>query len=324
MLEEPGVTIAVLTYRRPADLAAALRSLIVHRNGSNIRAKILVVDNDTIPSAEHIAAEFASEAVIYVHEPTPGIAAARNRALDVTTDSRLLIFIDDDERPEAGWLNALVGMWLTNRPTAIAGPVISNFPTQPDPWILEGGFFDRPRRSTGSVIEAAATNNLLLDARRIREFGLRFDDRFGLSGGSDTLFTRQIHRHGGVMLWCDEAVVSDFVRAERLNRRWVLRRAVRLGNSGSRAALAVTPSFGRRSAERLRLTFGGLARAGAGAFTLLAGYLLRSVRHQARGARRLARGLGILSGAWGYVVFDYQRKLNSGESQAQVGRHANE
>ena len=83
-------------------------------------------------------------------------------------------------------------------------------------------------------MEVAATNNLLLDLGRIRALGLEFDERFGLSGGSDTLFTRPLVARGGRMVWCDEAMVVDNVPAGRLTRDWVLRRALRSGNSASR------------------------------------------------------------------------------------------
>ena len=63
---------------------------------------VLVVDNDPAAGArdavESFAPRSAGVSVRYVHEPQPGISAARNRAL-AEAASRLLVFIDDDERP---------------------------------------------------------------------------------------------------------------------------------------------------------------------------------------------------------------------------------
>ena len=56
----------------------------------------------------------------------------------------------------------------------------------------------------GTRVTVAATNNLLLDLPPIRAHGLDFDERFGLSGGSDTLFTRKLAKLGRLMLRCDE------------------------------------------------------------------------------------------------------------------------
>lgn len=63
--------------------------------------------------------------------------------------------------------------------------------------------------SYGTRRGVSATNNLLLDLQQIHELDLRFDERFGLTGRSDTLFTRQLAKRGALMLWCDEATVID-------------------------------------------------------------------------------------------------------------------
>ena len=92
---------------------------------------------------------------------------------------------------------------------------MSRFAETPDPWIAAGRFFDRRRLPTGTDLEVAATNNLLLDLAVVRRLGLRFDAAFGLSGGSDTLFTRELVASGERMVWCDEAIVYDIVPTDR-------------------------------------------------------------------------------------------------------------
>jgi hypothetical protein len=136
---------------------------------------------------------------------------------------------------------------------------------------------------------------------------MRFDERFSASGGSDTLFTVELHRGGGRLVWCDEARVTDVVPPSRLNRRWVLRRAVRTGNSWSRVSIEVERRGVARAVRRLVLTAQGIARVVGGAGRCVLGFVTRSVTHQARGARTLARGLGMTSGAWGYQFGEYHR-----------------
>jgi glycosyltransferase involved in cell wall biosynthesis len=305
--DAPRVVIAMLTYRRPDDLRAALPEVIAQSDGAPCRASILVVDNDPDASAVAMAGEVGGEQVRFVHEETPGIPAARNRALDEAGDADALVFIDDDERPEPGWLAALVTTWRATGAAAVVGPVESTFPEDPDPWIERGGFFKRPRRPTGTDLDYAATNNLLLDLAQLRRIGVRFDARFDMSGGSDTLFSWQLHRGGGRIVWCDEACVVDVVPLARLNRPWVLRRALRMGNSWSRAWLVLERGPGQRLRRRLVLTGQGVVRVVGGAARLALGGITRSVTHRARGARTLARGLGITSGAWGYTYAEYRR-----------------
>jgi hypothetical protein len=259
-----------------------------------------------------LAAELPRDRARVVHEPTPGIAAARNRALDEAGGADALVFIDDDERPDPGWLDALIATWTATGAAAVVGPVRSTFTGPLDPWIEAGEFFRRRRLATGTPIDVFATNNVLLDLRQVRASGVRFDVRFGETGGSDTLFSRELSRAGARMVWCADAGVVDVVPAERLTRQWVLRRALRSGNALSRTSLAVEPSAAARTALRLRLSAEGLARIVAGCATILLGTVARSLRHRAGGARTLARGLGITAGAWGYTYAEYRRVRRAG------------
>lgn len=304
---QPAVVIAILTYRRPEDLAAAIPLVLDEAVTASPVATILVVDNDPAGSAAEIAGSFAERGVRYVHEPVPGIAAARNRALDSVDGDTVLIFIDDDEHPEAGWLSALVRTQLATGAAAVAGAVLSEYEAPPDEWLTAGRFFDRRRLPTGTKIDVAATNNLLLDLSQINPLGLRFDTALGLTGGSDTLFTRQLVRSGLVMVWCDEAIVIDRVPASRLNREWVLKRAFRSGNSSVRVSLMLCTSPFQRGALRLQHTLRGALRIVGGGLRIILGEVAGSIAHRSRGRRAISRGAGMLAGAYGGVYAEYSR-----------------
>ncbi|MFE6509834.1 glycosyltransferase family 2 protein [Nocardioides sp. NPDC057767] len=299
------VWVCMLTYRRPEGLAEAIGMLRAQLDLVP-GARLLVVDNDEQPSASSAVAEAAAGdvRVRYVHEPTPGIAAARNRALEEVGPEAVVVFIDDDEQPSEKWLPTLLACWEETCAAAVVGPVVSHFDGPLDPWIEAGGFFRRLRHPTGTVVTTAATNNLLLDMTQVGE--LRFDLGFGLSGGSDTVFTRTLSAGGGRIVWCDEAPVYDLVPADRATRGWVRARASRIGNSDSRVQVHLAPSR-RRPSARLRATARGLVRVLGGFTRLVLGRLTGSQPHHARGTRTLLRGLGMLRGAWGSHVSEYAR-----------------
>ncbi|WP_104193529.1 glycosyltransferase family 2 protein [Cryobacterium sp. Y82] len=314
---DPRVVIAVLTYRRPADLEELLPELLDQAGMVLAPVEIIVIDNDPDAGARTLvtdtrwveAGEPASTGatpIRYVHEPTPGIASARNRALHEGQGADLLIFIDDDERPSSHWLVQLLDTYSTYRPAAVVGPVLSQYDIEPDQWIRAGGFFERRRFTTGTPVSLAATNNLLLDLAQVRRLGLSFDERFGLSGGSDSLFTRQLHQRGGQMIWCDEAIVIDIVPADRLTREWVLQRAFRMGNTWSRINLDDT-EHAKRVLVRMNLQARGAARVCGGIVRYLAGSLVGQVPLRARGLRTAARGAGMLAGSVGSVYHEYKR-----------------
>jgi cellulose synthase/poly-beta-1,6-N-acetylglucosamine synthase-like glycosyltransferase len=305
--------VAVLTFRRPDSLRALLPLLVAQAAEVDDRwgpVRVLVVDNDPQgsgrPAVDELAAEPGSGVPVeYRLEPTPGIAAGRNRALAESSGSELLVFIDDDELPDPGWLAHLLQTQQDTGAAAVAGTVTSQFPGPLPVWVEAGGFFDRRRLPTGTRIDVAATNNLALHLPQVRQSGLRFDPRFGLTGGEDTLFTRRLAASGRVMVWCAEAVVTDVVPPERATPAWVMRRAFSSGNSVVRVELALAPGLSGRGAARLRGGLRGAGRLLGGALRWVAGAATGDLRQRARGARTLARGAGMVAGALGHAFAEY-------------------
>ena len=232
--------------------------------------------------------------VEYVHEPTPGLAAARNCALNMARDADVLVFIDDDETPSAGWLYALVLEWRRWSCSAVTGPVRAMFDGQVDQWIVCSGVYDRRRHPTGTRVAGAATNNLLLDIARVREMRLAIDDLSGLTGGEDTMFVHDLLRRGGTIRWCDEAEVYEPVHPGRANRRWVMRRSFRAGTTWSRVALLLESSRAHRSTKRLELTARDVEDHGRVA-GLPRGMLSQNLLQRAQAACATTSGAGMLA-----------------------------
>jgi glycosyltransferase involved in cell wall biosynthesis len=316
------VTIAVPTYLRPDDLRALLPMLCAQaeevrtKHGARFDVDLLVVDNDPHGSGADAVRELAEPRLRYVVEEHPGISAVRNRALDECAGCDLLAFIDDDERPHNGWLEYLLLTWQRTTPAAVSGRVVAEYDGALDPWIAAGEFFRRRSMTTGSEIHVAAAGNLLLDLRQVRDIGVRFANDLGLSGGEDTLFSRLLVRGGGRMVWCDESVIADQVPAARMTRRWVLKRAWSHGNSAT--VVEIRLARGRGRVVRIREFFRGAVRILGGATRFLLGYVMRSLRHQARGLRVVYRGAGMISGARGVVFQEYAR--DGGKQQAASAR----
>ena len=316
--ERPRLTVAVLTYLRNAYLAELLPAL-VEQAGSvagRARVRILVVDNDPAGGAERTAAgarpDGAGPEIVYVHEPEPGIVAGRNRALDESGRERLLVFIDDDELPRPGWLAALLDARERHGCAAVTGPTPPVFETAPDPWVAACGAFDSWEAADGARVRSADTGNLLLDLGRVRALDLRFDPRYGLTGGEDSLFTRSLTLAGEEIRFAAGAVVDKRVPAQRARRDWVLRRAHRSGSTWARVRIDTADRA--RTALRLGYAVKGLARAGReGVLALLArarGDVASRAVHEvsARG------GLGMVVGALGGSVAEYGRSGASGRS----------
>lgn len=303
------MTVAVLTYRR-VELLPALLSQLASQLGDITPAEgssVLVVDNDPQQSARGVVENFGDPAR-YVPEPVPGIAAARQKALDSTPENHLLVFIDDDETPGPQWLSRLVDAWaFYGMPAGVAGRVVPRYEVPPSAWIVAGAFFVRRSLPTGTRVDAAGAGNLLLDLRQLKQLELRFDTSLGLMGGEDTLFTRQLTRRGGQLVWCEEAQAADLVPASRANRRWVLLRAYSHGSAHAMVSIRLEERFLSRQVTRLRLLVGGIGRIVVGLVRHVLGLATGQLRHQARGLWLIWRGAGVVAGALGSGWSEYAR-----------------
>lgn len=314
--DRPSLSVGVLTFRRPNQLRANLEAVCerTREAADLVDARIVVVDNDPDASARTIVnsmrqhrAASGEIAIVYAHEPRPGIAAARNRALDEAASSRLLAFIDDDEIPQDGWLTSLVEVWLQTGADAVMGRVIAELPPDADPWVTSSAFFQRATHATGTVLETAATGNLLLDLDSVRRLGLRFDEALGLAGGEDTVFTSTLTRRGGTIVYCQESVTIDPVVPERATRDWVLQRAFAHGNRLQVTRLRLAPSSAGRLRTQLMGLIGGIARIGVAGVEHTVGTFTGDLQRQHRNEIRIRRGWGMLAGAVGHRHEEYQR-----------------
>lgn len=301
------VVVAVPTCRRPDDLARLL-----HELGPTIKAardvfcdttlEVLVIDNDPGQSAESVV---AAAAIVdrYVVEPTSGVSAVRNRALREAQHADCLVFIDDDETPaDEQWLTRLLEAYSASAAHVVAGPVRTVTAEPMDPWVVAGEFYARRHRlglETGSPITRAATNNLLLDLDFVRESGVFFDERFGRTGGEDSLFTSELHRRGARMVWCAEALVLDHLPRERQTRSYALARSRGMASAGVRVKLALTPTRGGRTLVRVKSVGVGVVRWLVGGGGAAIGALVRSNRFHALGSRERERGIGSIQAAFG-------------------------
>ena len=333
------LTIAMLTYRRNDYLAQVIPELLAQADDvcdAQTTVSVLIVDNDPQAGARAVveaaraalggeqpeAAESSGAAdldavamsrLVYVHEPEPGIVAGRNRALSQAHGSDALVFIDDDEIPSPGWLKALVSTWRAQGCAAVTGPTPPTFEVDPSAWVTASGAFDSWEAADGAQVRSADTGNLLLDLAVVEGLGLRFDPRYGLTGGEDSLFTRQLTRAGGVIRFAAGAVVTKRVPAARARRTWVLERSLRSGSSWARVRIDTAApdggTSGRLARLRLRLGYGakGLAKAGIDGARAGVARIRGDVPAQARYEVSSRGGLGMVVGALGVHVREYGR-----------------
>lgn len=290
------VLIAVATYKRPDGLQALLQSLESSTAGRSF--DVLVVDNDANGSGRAVA-ELSPLSLTYVIEPKPGIAAARNRAVDEIQTYDAVIFVDDDEFVVEGWLDHLLDYAETSRAGVVTGPVQSIFPDDAPSWVVNGGFIQRPSWPHGQVLTAGATNNTLVKIADWKSAGApRFDDTFSATGGSDAKLFSVLLAQGVQIEFCATALVYEPVLPERMRFKWLVRRGYRNGIVSARIWTAKHGRV-RTLVKGVLLVLGGFAK--------VLKDLVFGKGLQAGSFNGLLNGMGVVSALIGVRVHEYKR-----------------
>ena len=224
------IDICVCTFRRP-QLAATLQSLLHLDLSEGCRVRIIVADNDTVPSARALVSQFEGKAipVLYVHAPERNISVARNACLDHATGD-LVAWIDDDETADPGWLTALCGALHEGGCDAVFGPAVALYPAGAPDHLVRGDFHsNRPVRRHGEV-RTGHTCNALVDMRKASTRALRFDVARGRTGGEDTDYFHRLWAAGGTLGICETALVFEEVAPIRMRPGWLIRRSFNSGH----------------------------------------------------------------------------------------------
>src|SRR5215831_17441132 len=152
---QKDISVCICTFHRPGMLRKLLARLEEQRTNGRFTFSVVVTDNDSGRSSERVVAEFVATSrivVTYTCESRQNIALARNEALKHATGD-FVAFIDDDEFPENGWLEAMLEACEKYQAAGVLGPVRPHFEEPPPRWIIDGHFCERPEHQTGRVME---------------------------------------------------------------------------------------------------------------------------------------------------------------------------
>jgi len=230
------------TYQRD-HVVDTLQSIAALRLPEHVNIEIIVVDNDEQGYAEKLVkaqAALMNIPVFYRQETAKNIALARNCSM-ADTKGEWIAFIDDDEVADPDWLAQLLATAQTYQADAVFGRVKSTYPNHTPQWIIESGVFDRSAVSNGQEVTSGATNSTLVSQIAIQKYQLKFDSNYGLTGGEDADFFYRLYQHGGKLVCSSEAYVSEEVASNRLNIHYLLKRAIRIGETYTRYRIQQTP-----------------------------------------------------------------------------------
>lgn len=307
------VALCAATYHRPLGLRRLLSAVaaLEMRAGPEHRLDVVIVDNSAErqarPLVEGVADDFPWP-LHYVSETRRGITFARNAALKRAAElgADAVAFIDDDEFPDPGWLDALLNRRRDSGAAVVLGAVQPLFPPGAPAWIVNSGFFETHRFADGASVTDAHTANVLIDLDVLRRHGLSFDHRFALRGGEDTMLFRDLLNAGERMVYAADAVVYETVPESRARLGWLMRRWYRTGNVEAELFLrGHEASRWRPAVNGLR----GLLRVAAGSGLFAANLLVLGFGKRRRIVRplyTLCRGCGLIASTLGHDHLEYR------------------
>lgn len=242
----PFISILIPTYKRLKLLSDVLDICVEQCAPYEGLIEIVVVDNCPDGSAEAVVNKviYSSPTCIrYVKEPRKGIATVRNTALRVA-QGKYVIFLDDDQFPQKGWLRAFVNAAHQGVKAAF-GPLEPIYETTPvcNLRAVKKVFSRALPMEDGSDIGAfypyLGTGNSLFDQQYCFPHSA-FDTRFDVIGGEDVWMLKGLHSLNIPFKWVAEAKVLEFVPSERTTFDYLRRRKYQSGQI--RALLALHPA----------------------------------------------------------------------------------
>ncbi|MEQ8556994.1 MAG: glycosyltransferase family 2 protein [Henriciella sp.] len=240
------VTVVIPTYNRPESLHRAVQSLF-WQTARKTGFKVLVVDNSREATARFAFDALENQApdtlhLTYLHAPEPGVANARNAAMDALT-TPLVAFLDDDQTAPIHWLDGLIEAYARYQAAVTFGPVMTALPDgiHQHRAYFEHFFARDPGLDDGYIDKPWGCGNALLDTRQIPGAKPWFDARMNEVGGEDDVLFARIREGGGKFAWAENAPVYEHPLRQRLSLSYTLRRALAYGQGPCTMARKASP-----------------------------------------------------------------------------------
>jgi glycosyltransferase involved in cell wall biosynthesis len=294
-------TIAVCTRNRAVVLARCLASL-ASQFAEPGQLEVLVVDNGSTDDTPRLLREWAASGDDrrVVDEPQTGLSHARNAALRATNRD-VVVFTDDDAVVPTGWAHAHLAafedasvggvggpielLWLAGRPPWVSDGLAEwygalDLGDEPIPWPDDHGPYGVNMSVRREAALAVGGYNPRLGAHGRR---LRF--------GDEPYLTRRLVAAGWQIRYEPTAHVVHCVIADRISRRWAIRRGWAQGVADAR--LDVLSGSSTR-AERLRAAADSAAEARRYWRPPASASADESLLSRARALAHMAKGLELL------------------------------
>jgi glycosyltransferase involved in cell wall biosynthesis/ubiquinone/menaquinone biosynthesis C-methylase UbiE len=179
----PFLSVIICTYKRPALLRLALKSLLEQSLPAE-KFEVIVVDNNSEDETEDLIREFAEKSpnIRCVREPKQGLSNSRNRGCEEARGDYLL-YLDDDAKAHPDYLWNVYLKLVEKRPDILGGPIYPYYTSRKPAWFKDEYEIRLNAKESGwSANCRISGSNYVIRKDLLRDLGL-FDPRLGMVGG---------------------------------------------------------------------------------------------------------------------------------------------
>ena len=234
----PSITVCVCTYNRCNRLKSLISDL--RKQTSPIPFDILIINNNSSDQTEDVLQKLTAEEGIplrYVTESQQGISYARNRAISECLDKDFLLFMDDDEMPVQGLINAATDALINENADCVGGRVEVCFDEIVRPrWLSDSlmGFLAETDYGAQALwisdtSKPLWTANIAYNMAIFRDNpSLRFDLRYnrkgeGVGGGEDVIMFEQLVDRKYRIRYRPDMIVKHHIDSWKIKRSYFLK-----------------------------------------------------------------------------------------------------
>jgi glycosyltransferase involved in cell wall biosynthesis len=240
---EIKISVVVCTYNRSALLRETVVSLLEQDINKN-SYEIIVVDNNSTDSTQLMVEEIAigkPPKVRYLKEHRQGLSFARNKGAK-EANGEIVAYIDDDATAQEEWLQGLLEIYDDFPDAGIVGGMIEPVWLKKKPaWLVQNLVRNFGVLNYGNEIkelsfpETPFGGNFSINRELFHELG-GFCENLGRKGVSllaseEVLLCRLVEKKQKKIYYTPKAIVYHKIFPERLNRRYLLKRAYAQGIS---------------------------------------------------------------------------------------------
>lgn len=214
MVDQHTASVLIATYRSPDSLQRVVRAVLDQLRGDD---ELIVVDDGSGDHTPTLLRSIGDPRLTVIVQDNQGVSAARNHGAKAATN-RLLIFLDDDEVPSSGWLEAHRAAHRTRHRVAMGRAEL----------VVPGGLGSRviagPSEAAATEAPSVLVNDSFSVPREDFEAVGGFDTRF-VHGGEDIDLGLRLVAAGSELVYANGAVIRHEIdRTYRDFRRQRLRR----------------------------------------------------------------------------------------------------